>query len=104
MTFTSFEFVIFFLAVLLVRTFFRNRTGANWLLLAASVCFYLSWSVPCILLILFTAAVDYSIAASIGRTDNQAVRKRLLILSLGLNIGILAFFKYANFFLGNIYA
>jgi alginate O-acetyltransferase complex protein AlgI len=102
MTFTSFEFLVFFLAVLLVRTLFRNRTGANWLLLAASVCFYLSWSIPCILLILLTAVVDYSIGARLARTDNQVLRKRLLIISLALNVGILGFFKYANFFVGNI--
>ena len=101
MTLASFEFIIFLLALLLLRLFFKNRGGSNWLLLAASICFYLSWNVPCVLLILFTAVTDYSIGRKIGRTENQIVRKRLLLLSLGLNIGLLAFFKYANFFVGN---
>lgn len=102
MTLASFEFVVFLLALLLLRPLFKGRGGSNWLLLAASICFYLSWNVPCILLILFTAITDFSIGAKIGRTQDQVLRKRLLLLSLGLNIGLLAFFKYANFFVGNL--
>src|ERR1051325_3652935 len=102
MTLASFEFLIFLLAILLLRTLFKGRGGSNWLLLAASICFCLSWNVPCILLILFTAVTDFSIGAKIGQTQNQVLRKRLLLLSLGLNIALLGFFKYANFFVGNV--
>ena len=102
MTLASFEFLIFLLAILLLRPLFKGRGGSNWLLLAASICFYLSWNVPCILLILFTAIADFSIGAKIGQTQDQVLRKRLLLLSLGLNIALLGFFKYANFFVGNV--
>ena len=48
MIFTSFEFVVFFALVVLIRSCLRSLTAAKWFLLAASICFYLSWSVPCV--------------------------------------------------------
>ena len=61
MIFTSFEFVLFFAVVVLVRSCLRNLSAEKWFLVAASCAFYMSWSVPCVLLILFTSVMDYSI-------------------------------------------
>ncbi len=102
MTFTSIEFVLFFLAILALRACVRTGNGGKWLLLVASICFYLSWSVPCILLILFTSIFDYSIGQKLGQTADETNRKRLLLVSLLVNLGLLGFFKYTNFFLENI--
>jgi alginate O-acetyltransferase complex protein AlgI len=104
MALTSLEFVLFFILVLVLRTTVRTSRGEKWLLLAASVAFYLSWSVPCILLILFTSIMDYSIGRSIGGTSDPVRRKRLLLVSLVGNLGILGFFKYTNFLISNVVA
>ncbi len=101
MSFTSYEFVLFFAVVLVAKGLLRNFGSQKWLLLAASCLFYLTWNVPCLSLILFTAVADYAIASKISRTPEPGPRQRLLILSLLCNLGLLAFFKYANFFLHN---
>src|SRR3954470_2040653 len=101
MIFTSFEFVLFFALVVLVRCTLRSASADKWFLLAASCAFYLSWSVPCIFLILFTSLADFSIGRKMGQTTAPEGRKRLLWLSLAINLGLLGFFKYSNFFLEN---
>jgi alginate O-acetyltransferase complex protein AlgI len=101
MIFTSFEFLCFFLAVLVLRSALRGVSAEKWLLLAASYCFYLTWSVPCVVLLIFTSLSDYYIGRKLGQTENPIHRKRLLICSLVANLGLLGFFKYSNFVLEN---
>lgn len=102
MIFTSFEYVIFFLLVLGIRSLLRNFSAEKWFLLVASYIFYMSWSIYCALLILATSLVDYFVGVGLGRISNQRGRKLLLIVSIVANLGVLAFFKYTNFFLGNL--
>ena len=104
MIFTSFEFVPFFALVVLIRSCLRNLTAEKWLLLAASICFYLSWSIPCVFLILFTSISDYLIGRKLGLATDRTSRRRFLVLSLVINLGLLAFFKYSNFFAENLFA
>src|SRR5262245_58673063 len=101
MIFTSFEFVLFFLVVVLVRSQLRSFNAEKWFLLIASYVFYTSWSLPCGALILFTSGVDYYVGLQLGRIDSQPRRKVLLLISLVLNLGLLGFFKYTNFLLDN---
>ncbi|MEP7155143.1 MAG: MBOAT family O-acyltransferase [Betaproteobacteria bacterium] len=67
------------------------------LLLLASYLFYAAWSVPYVLLLVFTTLVDWCLARSIGRTDAPKGRRALLVASLVSNLGMLAYFKYAAF-------
>ena len=53
------------------------------------------------LLMIASTTADYLIAHAIARASNQSKRKRLLLLSLILNFGILGIFKYFNFFIGS---
>jgi len=101
MIFTSFEFVIFFLTVLLVRSCLRSFTVEKWFLLVASYVFYMSWSIPCGFLILGTSLVDFCVGIGLGRVENPSRRKLLLVASIVANLGVLGFFKYTNFFLAN---
>jgi len=101
MIFTSFEFLLFFAAVVLVRHWLTSFEKEKWFLLLASYLFYMSWSVPCLSLIMFTSMVDYFIGLRLGKVEDHARRKSLLVLSLILNLGVLGYFKYANFFLDN---
>jgi alginate O-acetyltransferase complex protein AlgI len=102
MIFTSFEYVIFFAAVLLVRSSLRNFSAEKWFLLIASYVFYMSWSIPCGFLILFTSLVDYFVGVGLGRIENSAKRKALLVVSIVANLGVLVYFKYINFLLDNV--
>ncbi|HTG43103.1 MAG TPA: MBOAT family protein [Verrucomicrobiae bacterium] len=100
MIFTSVEFVIFFLILVLVRSCLTNFTLEKWFLLIASYVFYMSWSIPCGFLILFTSSLDYWVGLKLSQMERPAARKLLLVSSLFANLGILAYFKYTNFFLG----
>src|SRR5262245_33526716 len=105
MVFTSTEFLLFFALVLILRTFTRTANSDKWLLLAASVAFYASWSTSSLVFIGLTAVVDFSVArAMAGGRENQARSKRLLWISLGTNLGLLIFFKYGRFILENLSA
>ena len=103
MIFTSYEYVLFFATVLLVRCCLRSLEADKWFLLVASYIFYMSWSIPCGFLILFTSLVDYFVGIGLGNIENQAKRKALLIVSVVANLGVLAYFKYTNFLLDNVW-
>jgi alginate O-acetyltransferase complex protein AlgI len=102
MIFTSFEFVLFFAAVLIVRACLRNFNSEKWFLLIASYVFYMSWSIPWGFLILATSLTDYFVGVGLGRIENERKRKWLLVVSIVANLGVLGFFKYSNFFLANL--
>jgi alginate O-acetyltransferase complex protein AlgI len=75
-----------------------HRWRMVWLLLA-SCAFYMSWNPWLILLILFSASVDFAAGLWIESTPSAALRRTLLVGSIGTNLALLGFFKYANFFL-----
>jgi alginate O-acetyltransferase complex protein AlgI len=102
MIFTSFEFIIFFVFVLVIRSFLRSFTAERWFLLVVSYLFYMSWSIPCGFLILGTSVVDYYVGVALGRIENPQKRKLLLVVSIVANLGVLGFFKYTNFLLDNV--
>jgi D-alanyl-lipoteichoic acid acyltransferase DltB (MBOAT superfamily) len=99
MLFNSWEFLIFFPVVTFL--FFITPHKARWVvLLGASSVFY-CYFIPAYLLILFfTIAVDY--AAGIFIEGSEKHKKAWLIASIVANVGVLAVFKYYNFFIGNI--
>jgi D-alanyl-lipoteichoic acid acyltransferase DltB (MBOAT superfamily) len=70
----------------------------KWLLLVASAVFYMAWNPAPFLIVLYCATVDYFLARGMGRTRNPRWRKALVSLSVVSNLGVLGFFKYANFF------
>ncbi len=100
MFFNSFTFFIFFAAVFFGCLLLRHREQ-NWLLLAASCFFYGAWDYRFLLLLFLTVTVDYWAAKLIHTAQDQKVRKRFLFVSIVFNLGILCYFKYANFFLEN---
>ena len=70
----------------------------NILIVAASYVFYGWWDPRFLLLIIVSSATDYVLGAQIFRCQVQKTRRRLLFLSLTVNLGILGVFKYFNFF------
>ncbi|MDB4438667.1 MBOAT family protein, partial [bacterium] len=73
----------------------------NFLIVVASYLFYGWWDWRFLSLILISTIVDYSIGRALETENNQRNRKLLLFISLSINLGILGFFKYYNFFLDN---
>jgi alginate O-acetyltransferase complex protein AlgI len=104
MIFTSFEFLIFFCLVWLIRSCIRNFNAEKWFLLFASYIFYMAWNIPCVGLIIGSSLMDYTVGRMLGKEENQAKRKMLLVVSLILNLGLLCYFKYRNFFADNIWS
>ena len=100
MLFHAPQFLGFFLVVFAVYWALPwHRVRLLWLL-GASCVFYMSWNPWLIGLILFSASVDYAVALQLPTITIPARRRLLLILSIGVNLGLLAVFKYTNFFLG----
>ncbi|RDY57598.1 MBOAT family O-acyltransferase [Flagellimonas nanhaiensis] len=99
MLFNSFEFAIFFSVVFLLYFLsYKQLRAQNFLLLVSSYVFYGWWDWRFLSLIFISSISDYLIGLRIDKSENTAVRKRLLLLSVFINLGILGFFKYYNFF------
>lgn len=73
------------------------------LLLFASYYFYMAWNPWFALLILFSTIIDFSIAKLIAKNNNLLKKRSLLLISLSVNLGLLFYFKYTNFFLASLH-
>ncbi|MEE3077996.1 MAG: MBOAT family O-acyltransferase [Bdellovibrionota bacterium] len=73
------------------------------LLLFASYYFYMAWNPWFALLILFSTIIDFSIAKLIVKNNNLLKKRSLLLISLSVNLGLLFYFKYTNFFLASLH-
>ncbi|MEM7218787.1 MAG: MBOAT family protein [Pseudomonadota bacterium] len=98
MIFNSFEFAVFFPLVFGLYWLLGQRQQ-NVLLLLASYFFYAFWDWRFLSLILLSTAVDFVVAQRVHAADAAATRKRWLLVSLIVNLGLLGVFKYFNFFL-----
>lgn len=99
MLFNSLDFAVFFAVVLLVYSRLGFR-GQNLWLLAASYFFYGSWNWRFLGLLVGSALVDYFVGLRIAASgDNQRKRRAWLAVSITFNLGVLAYFKYLNFFI-----
>ncbi len=104
MIFTSFEFLVFFSVVLVALAGLRAEGQRRWLLLVASYLFYGWWDWRFCFLLLGSSLVDYVVALRIAASPEVRIRRRWLAVSLAANLGVLGFFKYANFFLDSVRA
>src|SRR5580700_11119991 len=95
MLFTTFTF-LGFLVVVLALFYLLPQRFRRYLLLAASLLFYMAWRAKFVVLILGLITVDYFAALWIDRRRG-ASRRVALLVSLAANIGMLGWFKYANF-------
>lgn len=76
----------------------------NFLILVASYVFYGWWDWRFLSLILFSSTVDFLIGIKLGQTEDSKVRKHLMLASVFVNLGLLGFFKYFNFFIESFVA
>jgi len=101
MLFNSISFLIFLPIVFITYWALTNAKikYQNLWILAASYFFYACWDWRFLSLIIFSTLVDFSVAKSIQAAQNIRKKKYLLFTSLLINIGLLGFFKYFNFFI-----
>jgi len=106
MLFNSIDFAIFLPVVFSLYWFVvhKNLRLQNVLLVLASYLFYGWWDWKFLSLIIVSTLVDYSVGILLAREKIQRNRKILLWVSLFVNIGLLGFFKYFNFFVENFVA
>jgi alginate O-acetyltransferase complex protein AlgI len=97
MLFNSIEFISFFVLVFFIYWSLAKQAQNRFLLLA-SYFFYGCWNWKFLSLILLSTVVDYYCGHKIHESSEPTKRRRFLLVSLGLNLGVLALFKYANFF------
>ncbi len=98
MNFVSSQFVVFMVVTWLL--FMAIPARFRWLLLlAASYVFYASWSIPFVAVILITTTVDYLASKIIYANASPSFRKLTLWTAILINLAVLAYFKYFNFFL-----
>lgn len=102
MLFNSLSF-LFFLAIILILYYapFFKWTHKKIMLLLASYLFYALWNPPLILLLWISTAVDWFVGNKLYKATNERQRRGLLLISLCVNLGFLAFFKYGGFLLEN---
>lgn len=101
MLFNSIDFGLFLplIFVLYWTIFGKNLRLQNGFLLAASMVFYGWWDWRYLGLVFFNAAIDFVVGKRLGREEKPRSRKLLLAISVVANLGMLAFFKYFDFFI-----
>ncbi len=115
MLFNSYAFIFFYLPVVLTGYFrlakISHAYASGWLALS-SLFFYAYWNPAYVGLLLGSIAFNYALGTWIAkgriedrgsRTQNRRTsKKQLLIMAISANLLLLSYYKYANFFIGNI--
>ena len=101
MLFNSIEFAFFLPIVFcLFWLFNKNLNLQNGILLLSSYYFYSCWDWRFLSLILFSTIVDYCVGLGLKNESHSVSKRKLLLwISISVNIGLLGFFKYYNFFI-----
>ncbi|MCD8308527.1 MAG: MBOAT family protein [Clostridia bacterium] len=101
MSFNSLQFLIFLPAVVCLYWILPYKF--RWaLLLLASYYFYMCWNAKYALLILATTITAYTSGILMGQSSNLRLKKFLLWLTVAICLGLLIFFKYADFLLNSV--
>ena len=101
MLFNSPEFLLFLPIVFGLYWFVvqRNLRAQNVLLVLASYVLYGWWDWRFLGLIAFSTVVDYLVGLQIDSAQEKRIKKQWLAVSLVVNLGLLCYFKYSNFFI-----
>jgi alginate O-acetyltransferase complex protein AlgI len=99
--FVSLQFAVFFVTVVALYWVLPRRPQ-HVLLLVASYLFYAAWDWRFLSLIVGSTLVDFVAGSRIYDTSSLRRKRLWLAVSLGVNLGILGYFKYSNFFLDSL--
>lgn len=99
LVFSTTLFLFFFFIFLAIYYLLKSRSSRIYAVIIFSLFFYYKAAGFYFLLLVFTSVINYYAGNWIGNSQNQTKRKLVFIAALILNLGILAYFKYTNFFL-----
>ncbi|MBN2843101.1 MAG: MBOAT family protein [Sedimentisphaerales bacterium] len=101
MSFISIEFLVFLPIVFALYWSLADRSlrWQNLLVVVASYVFYGWWDWRFLSLIFISTIIDYSVGRFLAKEQQAGKRKLLLWVSILMNLGLLGFFKYCNFFI-----
>jgi alginate O-acetyltransferase complex protein AlgI len=102
MTFLSIEFAVFMFALLFLLFVVKNQAARKYILLAGNCFFYAWWDWRLFIVLAIAAVLNYFLGWFIERIDENQKKRTLFWLSIGFNLLVLGYFKYANFFLDNL--
>lgn len=103
MLFPTFEFALFFSGVFVVSWMLRPHAAAwRWFLLAASFYFYGAFAWPYCLLLAGSILANQGFAVAIHRQPDEARKRPILIAAAVVNLGVLGYYKYTDFFIETI--
>ena len=88
-----------FFAIVMAAYLVLPHKAQNRMLLVASYVFYAAWDWRFLSLIILSTVVDYFVGLAMAGAEDQRRRKRLLWISLAVNLGMLGVFKYLGFFI-----
>src|SRR5436853_3178276 len=103
MNFVSFEFAVFLAVVYVLHWSCRHPGTRTLLLTIASYLFYAAWNWRFCFLMLFVTANAFAAGQMLARVPHHW-RTAVLVASVGVDIAVLGFFKYYDFFLSNVAA
>lgn len=102
MVFSSTVFLLYFLPTFLFVYYFADQKYKNIVILLFSIFFY-SWGAPkFIFVILGSTFIDFHLVKWMSQTQNKLHRRLILSFSVSINLGLLFYFKYSNFFIENV--
>jgi len=104
MVFSSNVFLILFLPIFLVCYFACPARWRNLVLLLFSIVFYAYGAPTFILLLLGSTVINFYLVKWLYKTDNLTYKKLFAGLAITVSLGLLGYFKYANFFVDNLNA
>lgn len=102
MVFSSISFLYYFLPITLLLYIFVPNKIKNYILLIASIVFYMCGEPRYVLVLIFSCVLNYLIGLFISKSGNNKKRKLLMIVAIVIDFLILFYFKYLNFFVENI--
>ncbi len=97
MLFNSVDFLVFFALVITISVIIKNKNFSHIFLVVASYFFFYFSNNFLISLLIFSTMLDYYVAKEIWSTNSKSKKKRLLLISIIGNLGLLGLFKYADF-------
>lgn len=101
MVFSGLTFLFYFFPLFFLVYFLLPKSLKNYGLLIGSIVFY-AWGAPTfVFILLLSTVIDYHIVRKLYNAEKHQ-KKKWLVTSISLNVGLLVYFKYANFFVDNV--
>ena len=104
MVFSSNIFLFFFLPIFLIAYFATPKKFRNYTLLLFSLIFYAYGAPDFVFLLVGECIVNYFLVKHLAKTEKRGTKRLLCALSIILSLGLLLYFKYANFLVENLNA